>query len=109
MMPEDIHAKSPSDACVQKDGTFLNSCAPEEHLCNSKDRPALFLAMTFSTGKSAKGQEQHSDFPASWFSRQKQEKDSTNQVLEVQLQFHPYFCQVNINLLSSNCFCYTSG
>uniref|UniRef100_A0A0D9ZDS0 SANT domain-containing protein n=1 Tax=Oryza glumipatula TaxID=40148 RepID=A0A0D9ZDS0_9ORYZ len=79
MMPEDIHAKSPSDACVQKDGTFLNSCAPEEHLCNSKDRPALFLAMTFSTGKSAKGQEQHSDFPASWFSRQKQEKDSTNQ------------------------------
>uniref|UniRef100_A0A0E0D7I4 SANT domain-containing protein n=1 Tax=Oryza meridionalis TaxID=40149 RepID=A0A0E0D7I4_9ORYZ len=79
MIPEDIHAKSPSEACVQKDGTFLSSCAPDEHLCNSKDRSALFLAMTFSTGKSAKGQELHSDFPTSWFSRQKQEKVSTNQ------------------------------
>uniref|UniRef100_A0A0E0KJK0 SANT domain-containing protein n=1 Tax=Oryza punctata TaxID=4537 RepID=A0A0E0KJK0_ORYPU len=85
MIPEDIHAKSPSEACVQKDGTFLSSCAPEEHLCNSKDRSALFLAMTFCTSKSVKGQELHSDFPPSWFSRQKQEKVSTNQVLEANL------------------------
>ncbi|KAF0928906.1 hypothetical protein E2562_010753, partial [Oryza meyeriana var. granulata] len=85
MIPEDVHAKSPSEACVQKDGTLFSSCAPEEQLCNSEDRPALLLAMLSSTGKSAEGPQLCNDIPPSQFSRQKQEQVTTNQVFEANL------------------------
>ena len=98
LIPEDIHAKSPSEACVQKDGNSLSSCAPEQHPCGSKDQSALLLAMPSSTGKSAQVPEQCIDVLPSQFGRQNQDQVTTNQVFEV-LQFCAYFCQVNIPVI----------
>ncbi|KAL5218584.1 hypothetical protein ABZP36_019268 [Zizania latifolia] len=86
MIPEDIHAKSPSEACVQKDGTLLSNCAPEQHPCNSKDQSALLLAMPSSTSKSSEVPEQCIDVPPSQFDRQKQEHVTANQVFEADLR-----------------------
>ncbi|XP_052147731.1 TSL-kinase interacting protein 1-like [Oryza glaberrima] len=83
LIPEDIHAKSPSEACVQKDGNSLSSCAPEQHPCGSKDQSALLLAMPSSTGKSAQVPEQCIDVLPSQFGRQNQDQVTTNQVFEV--------------------------
>uniref|UniRef100_A0A0D9VZJ4 Uncharacterized protein n=1 Tax=Leersia perrieri TaxID=77586 RepID=A0A0D9VZJ4_9ORYZ len=68
MIPEDIHAHSPSEACVEKDGTLLSSRDPEQHLCNSKDRSAS------STCNRAEVPEQCIDVPTSQVGRQKQEQ-----------------------------------
>ncbi|XP_006649712.1 TSL-kinase interacting protein 1 [Oryza brachyantha] len=82
LIPEDIHAKSPSEACVQKDGTSLGSCVREQHPCNSKDQSALLLAMSSSTGKSAEVPEQSTDVTSSQLGRQKHDQVTTNQVFE---------------------------
>ncbi|CAM0872213.1 unnamed protein product [Alopecurus aequalis] len=85
MIPEDIQAKSSSEACVQKDGTLLSDFASEQASCNPKDQSTLLPGTPSITGKNA---EEARSINASRLhsGSQHQEQVPANQAFEVDPQ-----------------------
>lgn len=80
MIPEDIQAKSSSEACAQKDGTLPSDFTSDQPSNKSKDQSALLLGTPSSTGKNA---EEEPSINNSQSGGHNQEQVPANQAFEV--------------------------